>query len=205
MLRRWMIVGVVLGVGSSAGIVGCGTGLTSGGHEKPAAKGSAVGEVPSGTGTGEGTTSRPVSEEKGVGAGETQQATPPNAPGEWTEITPAKHERSEERAWKSPSGNVTVGAIDVDLPFAVPAVLIIDGYRDDIRKEEGSADIVSKEGNESETRFTVKGKQRTHDVILTKQGKKAHFFYIRTDNGAVPDPSEHEQAKQRREALRGTE
>lgn len=122
--------------------------------------------------------------------------------GDWQEFEPARHERSVERAWRSPSGLVTVGVVDVDLPFAVPAVMIIDGYRDDIRKEEGDAKLSSNQGSEGETHFTVAGSQRVHDVILTKQGKKAHFYYIRTSTTGTPPQAELAQAAARRDALR---
>jgi hypothetical protein len=129
----------------------------------------------------------------------TAPATVPSS--SWTRLPDESHDRSVERSYRSPSGLLRVGVIDVKLPFNVPPNLIINGYANDIRKEEGGATQAITSSSPTRSAFTVTGKKLTHDVILTQHNTQAHFLYIRTPAGATVPADELARARQMRDQL----
>lgn len=90
--------------------------------------------------------------------------------------------RHTHQIWKSPTGSTAYGVIEMYLPFPVGPDLILWGFLDNMRKKEGSAELISKEPdpNLPGTRFVVEGGLYKIRVNLIIQGWRAWAVYAGT-------------------------
>lgn len=90
--------------------------------------------------------------------------------------------RHTHQIWKSPSGSTAYGVIQMYLPFPVGPDLVVWGFVENMKKKEGSADLISKEPDPKlpGTRFIVEGGQYKIRVNLIVQGWRAWAVYAGT-------------------------
>lgn len=108
--------------------------------------------------------------------------------------------RHTHQIWKSPSGSTAYGVIEMYLPLPVGPDWVLSGFIDNMRKKEGSAELLSKQADPTlpGTRFVAEGGLYKIRVNLIVQGWRAWAVYA----GSLRDKAINQQELMLAEAAR---
>lgn len=122
----------------------------------------------------------------------------------WTAEPIKSSPRHQHQVWVSPTGATAYGVIHFSLPLPVSADLALWGFLREMKRTEGSADLLSKQAVEDQNAiwFEAQGGLYRIRAFLKASGWEGWAAYAGTRADRTIDPQELETALQARDSTR---